>query len=191
MRAKRPLRPSQSSAIRLFADTVPVEKARSSLGRPERRAPPSTNSNGDTESASSRAEGAACAQDLPTHIDTAQAARLDAIDTVVKDPRVTLEMRMAHRVKRRAATRGICRLRNTRRHAEQRRNRDSHRKRRGRYLAPPSVPPNPSLAAHGSDYAAHTDSGNTYTDGEARKSGPCRNRTCNLGLKRPLLCRLS
>jgi hypothetical protein len=24
-----------------------------------------------------------------------------------------------------------------------------------------------------------------------RKSGPCRNRTCNLGLKRPLLCRLS
>ena len=23
------------------------------------------------------------------------------------------------------------------------------------------------------------------------KNGPCRNRTCNLGLKRPLLCRLS
>jgi hypothetical protein len=48
-----------------------------------------------------------CAQDLRVCIGTAQTSTLDVISTVVKDPTMTLELRIAHHIKCWTRTRDI------------------------------------------------------------------------------------
>ncbi len=147
-RAKRPLRPRQSTT-RSFTDAVPVKETRPPRKRPERRAPPSTNPNEDAESNTSPAEGLFCTQDLRMHFGTALTSNLDAINTVVKDPTATLELRMAHGLKCRAATRETRRQGHTRvEKADQCRRRDSYRERCSSCPARRFISSNKNLSAH-------------------------------------------
>jgi len=110
-----------------------MKRTRAPGKRPERRAPPSTNPNEDTETSTVLTEGEICTQYLRAHIGTVLASYFDGIDTVIKDPTMALEFRTTHRVKCGAGAREIRRPRHARvEEADQYRQRDCHRERRSR-----------------------------------------------------------